>query len=93
MIANIIDRRARPHRFKKINAVIEAAWHDNAIPESDQSPTDDGSPEYVQIEHVTLARAIEWAQRCSGEVILYIYDEDDGLYPEHKSSVVLSSPA
>jgi len=29
MITNVIDRRKRPYRFFKVNAIVEAALHDN----------------------------------------------------------------
>lgn len=35
-IVNIIDRRTRPYRFKVVNAIVEAAWHDNSVADSDQ---------------------------------------------------------
>jgi hypothetical protein len=35
MIWNVVDRRKRPFRWAKINAIIEATWHDNTVADSD----------------------------------------------------------
>jgi hypothetical protein len=37
MIANIIDKRERKYRWKRVQAIIEAVWHDNACKDSDQA--------------------------------------------------------
>ena len=38
MIWNIIDNRTRPYRWAHINAIIEAAWHDNSCADTDIAP-------------------------------------------------------
>ena len=78
-IANIVDRRKRTYRFQKINAIIEAAWHDNSCPGADRLPND-GGPDYSEREHITLSDAVSWAESYSTPVTLYLYDEDDGIY-------------
>lgn len=80
MLVNVIDDRKRRYRFEKINAVIEAAWHDNSCPDSDFVEPDDG-PSYDQKEHITLQEAIAWANSFASPVTLYIYDQDGGIYP------------
>jgi hypothetical protein len=83
-IANIIDRRKRRYRYRKINAIVEATSHDNYVADADQS--DGEGPVYDQLEHRSLADAILWAQKFDGEVTLYLYDEDDGLYSRNPRS-------
>jgi hypothetical protein len=80
-IVNIVDRRKRQYRFKKINAIVEAAWHDNSLDDADQvaSPAEDG-PNYAQMEHVALSDAVTWADSFAWPVTLFLYDEDDGIY-------------
>jgi len=79
-IVNIIDGRERPYRFLKINAIVEAAWHDNGCKDADQVDGKEG-PDYEEREHITLEEAIAWANSYSEPVTLYVYDEDGGLYP------------
>lgn len=85
MLTNVIDRRTRPYRFKKINAVIEPTRHDNGCQNADIAPRDlemDGSwMGYAQKEHVTLSDAVVWATSHKDAVTLYLYDEDGGIYP------------
>ncbi len=81
MIANIIDDRKRHFRFLKINAVVEATWHDNSVEDADQILKASGGPSYEQREHITLASAIRWADSFLAPVTLYLYEEDDGIYP------------
>lgn len=76
-IVNIIDRRKRPYRFYTINAIIEAAWHDNACKDSDQID-DVCGPDYDEREHIQLHEAINWANGIDAPVTLYIYDQDGG---------------
>ncbi len=37
VIFNIIDRRKRQYRWKKITAIIEPTYHDNSVEDSDQT--------------------------------------------------------
>ena len=80
MITNIIDKRKRRYRFLKINAVVEAAWHDNAVKEADQAPSykNDG-PTYEEREHIALSEAVAWASAFAEPVTLFLYDEDAGI--------------
>lgn len=84
---NVIDSRKYPYKFRKINAIVEATWHDNSVEGSDHSekdPTDDG-PDYKQKEHITVQEAFQWANNFKNPVTLYIYDEDGGIYPNKDS--------
>ena len=60
MIWNIIDRRKRPYRWKRVNAIIEDTWHDNSVLDSDAAPENlsDAVVVYDQRESITLAEAI-----------------------------------
>ena len=81
-IVNIIDRRKRKYRFLKVNAVVEAAWHDNTCQDSDQVEYKsrlDG-PDYREKEHITLEEAVLWGNSFSEKVTLFVYDEDRGIY-------------
>lgn len=75
-IMNIIDRRKRPYRFMRINAVIEPTRHDNSCKDSDQADGADDWIGYGECENIQLADAIEWAEGCSDDVTLYLYDDD-----------------
>lgn len=79
-LTNIIDRRKTDYKFKKINAVVEATWHDNRVPGSDRVDVDPDAPAYAEKEHTTVNEAIKWAESFIGEVTLYIYDPNDGIY-------------
>lgn len=82
-MVNIIDNRKRRYRFRKVNAIVEAAWHDNSCTNSDRvdpDPNDDG-PNYCQNEHITVAEAVVWANTFPTDVTLYLYDKDGGIYP------------
>ena len=85
-LINIIDNRRNQYHFTKINAIVEAAWHDNSCKGADQVPKppkgNDG-PDYEEKEHVSLAYAIGWADTFANPVTLYIYDQDGGIYPLH----------
>ena len=80
-VVNIVDRRKNKYRFQKINAVVEATWHDNSVEDSDQStkPANDG-PSYEEKEHISLEASLAWGASFSTPVTLYIYGPDDGIY-------------
>ena len=80
MIWNIIDRRSRPYRWKRINAIVEATVNDNCCGDADQAP-DPPATEliiYDKREAISIAEAVAWAnaQRCP--VTLYLYDDGKG---------------
>ena len=80
MIWNVIDRRTRPHRWAKINAIIEATWHDNTVADTDIAPTAPIEEEvtYDRLEGISLRDAIRWANEQTCPVTLYLYDEGSG---------------
>jgi hypothetical protein len=84
MIWNIVDRRRRPYRWKRVNAVVEAIEHDNSCPDADEAP--ESAPhlavDYDALEDVSVEQAIAWAcqQRCP--VTLYLYDAGAGTANE-----------
>ena len=81
MITNIIDKRTRRYRFLKINAIVEAAWHDNTVKDADQAPpSEKDGPLYEEREHILLSDAVTWATAFAEPVTLFLYDEDAGLY-------------
>ena len=84
MIWNVIDRRLRPYRWKRITAIVEAVEHDNSVADADKAPTSDVATvvDYDQLEGVTLAQAVAWANQQSCPVTLYLYDEDKGTTSE-----------
>lgn len=78
-IVNIVDRRKRQYRCLNINAIVEAAWHDNSCVDADQFETG-GAPDYKELEHKTLQEAVAWANSWQAPVTLYLYDDDSGIY-------------
>ena len=83
-ILNIIDRRKRPYRFAKVNAIIEPTRHDNSVKDSDRAPHNPSQDKkwigYDEREHITVAEALRWAQNHNDALTLYIYDKDGGIY-------------
>ena len=81
MITNIIDKRKRRFRFLKINAIVEAAWHDNTVNDADQAPShENDGPLYEEREHIPLSEAVIWASAFAEPVTLFLYDADAGIY-------------
>jgi hypothetical protein len=79
MIENISDRRKRPFRWKRINAIVEPTWHDNdGGPDRDQSERGPDDIVYDQREGISLAEAITWANSLPDRITLYLYDEGRG---------------
>lgn len=79
-IANIIDKRTRPYRWKHVTAIVEATFHDNTGVDSDQAESqgDTVDVDYDSLEDVSLAEAVAWAQSFEGNVTLFLYDLGDG---------------
>jgi len=84
-IANIVDHRKHQYRFNVVNAIVEAAWHDNSCKDADQVHNEGAGPSYEEKEHLSLAGAIQWANSFADPVTLYLYDKDGGIYA-HKAS-------
>jgi hypothetical protein len=92
-IINIIDRRKRQYRFLKINAIVEAAWHDNSCKDADRVESNGEGPSYGEREHITLADAITWGQSFDTKVTLFLYDEDGGIYYHEDTSPPVGNEA
>ena len=82
MIWNIVDRRTRRNRWKRINAIAEATSQDNSCGDSDQAESGSDDTVYEEREGISLANAIEWANSLPGGVTLFFYDEGRGITPE-----------
>jgi|ERR1700722_15399997 hypothetical protein len=65
MIWNIIDKRTRPYRWKAITAIVEPTYHDNTVPDSDQTEDPINDVPYDQRAEISLADAVIWAQSLS----------------------------
>jgi len=67
-----------------VNAIVEAAEHDNSVADSDQAPESHPNlvVDYDALEAVSVQEAITWAveQRCP--VTLYLYDLGQGFKNE-----------
>jgi hypothetical protein len=78
MIHNIIDKRARPYRWRKIKAIIEATAHDNSCADSDQQSPSDEDVLYAEKNGISLKEAVGWAMGAGSPVTLYLYDDGAG---------------
>jgi hypothetical protein len=79
MIWNIIDRRERPYRWKRINAIIEATSNDNCVKDADQVEVHDDDVIYDQRSCLTVAEAVQWAMGQDQPVTLFLYDAGKGF--------------
>lgn len=73
MLWNIQDRRTRPHRWRRVDAIVEGAMHDNGAPDADQAPTY-RTFVYEDREDISLEEAIVWAMSFHCPVTLSIND-------------------
>ena len=90
MIWNIVDRRARPYRWKTVTAIVEAVDHDNSCADADQAPLSDVmiTVDYAALEAVSVQEAVAWAMGQPCPVTLYLYDEGGGVSnDEHFNAV------
>ena len=92
MITNIVDKRRRKYRWRKVNAIIEATWHDNSGEDTDEI---DPCPEEIEItydeqEGVSIEEAVAWAQAESGDcpVTLFLYDDGEGTTSVEGTTIV-----
>lgn len=90
-LCNVIDRRKRPYRFAKINAIVEPTCHDNSVKDSDRAEPGYRGIGYDEREHISLAAAVVWAREFAHAVTLYLYDEDGGIYAHRKARAAISS--
>jgi hypothetical protein len=78
VIANIIDRRNRPYRWRKVNVVAEATSNDHNVRDSDEMDYQTNDLVYDEFLGCALSDAIVWGQQFECAVTLYLYDEGDG---------------
>jgi hypothetical protein len=78
MIWNIVDHRARRHRWKRVNAIVEPTWHDNGVADSDQCEIGEDDIVYDHREGISIAEAVAWANSLPNRVTLFLYDEGRG---------------
>jgi hypothetical protein len=80
MIWNIIDKRTQPYRWARLNAIIEATWHDNSVADTDSAPelSFEDDVIYEERECISLHEAINWANNQTCPVTLYLYDPGKG---------------
>jgi hypothetical protein len=75
-----MDRRTRRYRWKKITAIVEPTYHDNAVQGSDQSePPEHTFSTYDQKEEISVAEALDWASALPYAATLYFYDLGGGM--------------
>jgi hypothetical protein len=79
MLWNIIDKRDRPYRWKRINAIIEATSNDNCVKDADEVDIHDDDVMYDQRVGITVADAVQWAMSQAQPVTLFLYDEGKGV--------------
>ncbi len=81
MLWNVIDKRARPYRWREVNAIVEAVEHDNSCADADQAPASDPAitVDYDALEAVSVQEAIAWANAQPCPVTLYLYDLGGGF--------------
>lgn len=84
MLWNIIDKRTRPYRWRKVNAILEATEHDNSCKDADQAPESDpkATVDYEALEAVSVSEAVKWAQSQPCPVTLFLYDLGSGFADE-----------
>lgn len=88
MLWNVIDRRTRPYRWREVNAIVEAAEHDNSCKDADQAPESNVMTivDYASLEAVSVEEAIKWADGQPCPVTLYLYDLGGGFEDEEHFS-------
>ncbi|MGH7044993.1 MAG: hypothetical protein ACREE2_01215 [Stellaceae bacterium] len=74
MIANVIDNRKSRYRWKRINAIVEPAWHDNKCEDADQADPAQGELDYEERNKLPVSEAIQWADELPYLVTLYLND-------------------
>ena len=79
MISNIINRRKRPYRWKRVNAVIEATSNDWNVADSDEQAPGPNDIVYADRRDISVEEAVAWASAEPSPVTLYLYDEGDGI--------------
>ena len=83
MLVNVLDLRERSYRWKSVLAVLESAAKNNEAEDADHVRDDLGVViDYAERRGISVRDALLWAEKMTGPVTLYIYDEDaDGEGP------------
>ena len=80
-LVNIVDFRANSYRFRKIDAVVEATWHDNRIKNADHvtyvAVAGGDGPHYAKRSAISVSEAIEWADTFFTAVTLSLHDHQE----------------
>ena len=76
MICNVLDHRKRPHRWRRVKAIIEPTWHDNSVADADQAEPAAAESDYDERSAISVEQAVIWAHALPYGVTLYLYDED-----------------
>lgn len=86
-VVNIVDRRKKPYRWKRVLAIVEPACQDNSVKDSDQAekPMHDWS--YDERDGISVQEAIAWAGRHIGQTTLFLRDEGDNETVSLKGTV------
>ena len=79
MISNIIDRRKRPYRWKRVNAIIEATSNDWSVEDSDLQEPGPDDVVFADRKNISVEEAVAWASAERSCVTLYLYNEGDGI--------------
>jgi hypothetical protein len=88
VIFNIVDRRKRIYRWKRIDVIVERTWHDNSWADGDQAPQDDREPDFAAQpdfsaqKGISLADAVTWASSFAVPLTLFLYDEGSSAVPD-----------
>jgi len=82
VIANIIDKRSRPYRWKRVRAIAEATYHDNSVADADRAAAESEAVDYAELDDMALSEAIAWAQAQPGDITLFIYDAPEVEAPQ-----------
>jgi hypothetical protein len=78
MLVNVLDLRERSYRWKSVLAVLESAAKNNEAEDADHVQEDVGVLiDYAERRGISVRDAMVWAERMSGPVTLYLYDEDE----------------
>lgn len=77
-ICNIVDNRKNKYQYRRINAIVEATWHDNSCEGADLAPNDSAAPDFRERENISVAEALAWANEMPGDVTLFLWSEGDG---------------
>lgn len=85
-ILNIVGRRVRRYRWKKITVIAEAASHDNSCKDTDRAKFYGGMG-YEELPKTSLSDAIVWASTLPFQATLYLYDYGKGINVARRTKI------